>query len=129
MYQTGNVMCAQMEVLRKIRKKGKVNGYVVDLAEAQAKDYMVMKHRLDNIETDVSAIKTDLAVVKSNVDLIVQRMNSPVEQERKDGMIWREIRAAIKSWRGWAFIIFFLICVALAGDKLLQILNWLPTGA
>ena len=33
-------MCAQIDVLKKIRKKGKVNGYDVDLAEAQAKDYM-----------------------------------------------------------------------------------------
>lgn len=121
-------MCAQMDVLKKIRKAGKMNGFAVDLAEAQAKDYVIMKRRLDNIENDVSTIKTDLAVVKSNVGLIVQRMNSPVEQERKDGMIWREIRAAIKSWRGWAFIIFFLVCVALAGDKILQILHWIPTG-
>ena len=122
-------MCAQMDVLKKIRKAGKMNGFAVDLAEAQAKDYVIMKRRLDNIESDVSKIKTDLAVVKSNVDLIVQRMNSPVEQERKDGMIWREIRAALKSWKGWVFIVFFLLCVALAGDKVLQILHWIPTGA
>lgn len=129
MYQTGSVMCAQMDVLKKIRKAGKMNGFAIELAEAQVKDYLTLKRDVDTVKTDVAAIKTEQAVQGSKLDLIIQRLNSPVEQERQDGMIWREIRAAIKSWKGWAFIIFFLVCVALAGDKLLQILNWLPTGA
>ena len=67
-------MCAQMEVLKKIRKKGKVNGYDVDLAEAQAKDYMDMKHRLDNIETDVNSIKEVQIEHGTKLDLIIQRL-------------------------------------------------------
>ena len=56
-------MCAQLDVLKKIRKKGKVNGYDIDLAEAQAKDYLSMKARLDSIESDVSAINKQCRVV------------------------------------------------------------------
>lgn len=121
-------MCEQLTVLKKIRKKGKVNGFEIDLAEAQAKDYMSMKHRLDQIETEVGSIKQTQIEHGTKLDLIIQRLNSPVEQERKDGIIWNEIRAALKSWKGWSFIIFFLISIALAGEKLSQLLHWIPTG-
>lgn len=122
-------MCAQLDVLKKIRKKGKVNGYDVDLAEAQAKDYISMKRRLDQIESTVDAIQKKQIEQDTKFDLIIQRLNSPVEQERKDGIIWNEIRTALKSWKGWSLIIFFLISVALAGEKILQLLKWIPTGA
>lgn len=135
-------MCAQLDVLKKIRKKGKVNGYDVDLAEAQAKDYISMKRRLDQIETTVDSVQkkqieqdTKFDAIRdkqieqdTKFDLIIQRLNSPVEQERKDGIIWNEIRLALKSWKGWALIIFFLMSVALAGEKISQLLHWLPTG-
>ena len=121
-------MCAQLDVLKKIRKKGKVNGYDVDLAEAQAKDYISMKRRLDQIETTVDSIQKKQIEQDAKFDLIIQRLNSPVEQERKDGIIWNEIRLALKSWKGWALIIFFLMSVALAGEKISQLLHWLPTG-
>lgn len=121
-------MCEQLTVLKKIRKKGKVNGYDVDLAEAQAKDYMSMKRRLDQIEITVDAIQKKQIEQDTKFDLILQRLNSPVEQERKDGIIWNEIRLALKSWKGWALIVFFLMSIALAGEKLSQLLHWIPTG-
>lgn len=121
-------MCEQLTVLKKIRKKGKVNGYDVDLAEAQAKDYISMKRRLDQIETTVDAIQKKQIEQDTKFDLIIQRLNSPVEQERKDGIIWNEIRVALKSWKGWVLIVFFLMSVALAGEKLSQLLHWIPTG-
>jgi hypothetical protein len=80
------------------------------------------------LKTDVVAIKTEQAVQSGKLDLIIQRLNSPVEQERKDGIIWNELRSAVKSWKGWAMIIFILVAIALAGDKILQLLGWLPTG-
>ena len=121
-------MCEQLTILKKIRKKGKVNGYDVDLAEAQAKDYMSMKRRLDQIESTVDSIQKKQIEQDAKFDLIIQRLNSPVEQERKDGIIWNEIRLALKSWKGWALIVFFLMSVALAGEKLSQLLHWIPTG-
>lgn len=121
-------MCEQLTILKKIRKKGKVNGYDVDLAEAQAKDYMSMKRRLDQIEATVDSIQKKQIEQDAKFDLIIQRLNSPVEQERKDGIIWNEIRLALKSWKGWALIVFFLMSVALAGEKLSQLLHWIPTG-
>lgn len=121
-------MCQQMKVIRKIRKAGEMNGFAVELAEAQVQDYMTLKRDVDSVKESVNAMQMEQAVQGGKLDLIIQRLNSPVEQERKDGMVWHEIRAAVKSWRGWAFIIFFLMAVALAGDKLLQLLGWIPTG-
>jgi hypothetical protein len=116
-------MCAQMDVLKKIRKKGKVNGYDVDLAEAQAKDYMDMKHRLDNIETDVSAIKTEQAVQGGKLDLIIKRLNSPVEKERLDGQKWNLLTSIAKHKSAWVILIVMLMAFALSGDRLVKILE------
>ena len=116
-------MCAQMEVLKKIRKKGKVNGYDVDLAEAQAKDYMTMKARLDNIESDVASIKTEQAVQGGKLDLIIQRLNSPVEQERLDGQKWNLLTSIAKHKSSWIILIIFFIAVAFAGEKMVNILE------
>lgn len=124
-----NKMCEQVKVIKKIRKAKEMNGYAIELAEAQMQDYITLKHDVDSVKADVQAIKIEQAVQGGKLDLIIQRLNSPVEQERKDGIIWHEIRSAIKSWKGWAFIIFFFVAVALAGDKVLQLLGWLPTGA
>lgn len=121
-------MCEQMKVIKKIRKAGEMNGFAVELAEAQVHDYMTLKRDVDSVKESVKAMQMEQAVQGGKLDLIIRRLNSPVEQERKDGMVWHEIRAAVKSWRGWAFIIFFLMAVALAGDKLLQLLGWIPTG-
>ena len=116
-------MCAQMDVLKKIRKKGNVNGYDVDLAEAQAKDYMDMKRRLDNIETDVSAIKTEQAFQGGKLDLIIKRLNSPVEKERLDGQKWNLLTSIAKHKSAWVILIVMLMAFALAGDRLVKILE------
>lgn len=118
-------MCAQMEVLNKIRKAGKMNGFATELAEAQAEDFMNFRREF---KRNMKSVMETQIKQGAQLDLIVKYINSPAEQERKDGIIWAELRAAIKSWKGWCMIIMFLVCIALAGDKLLQILGWLPTG-
>lgn len=122
-------MCEQLRVLKKIRKAGEMNGFAVELAEAQVHDYMTLKRDVDSVKDSVNAMQMEQARQGGMIEAIFNRINSPVEQERKDGIVWHEIRAAVKSWKGWAFIIFFLFSVALAGDKLLQLIGWLPTGA
>lgn len=119
-------MCAQLEVLEKIRKKGKVNGYDVDLAEAQAKDYMTMKKRLDNIESDVSSIKTEQAVQGGKLDLIIQRLNSPVEEERLHGAYWRAFQVIIKSPKTWIAFVILVFLIAMTGQEIKQLLGWIP---
>lgn len=121
-------MCEQVKVIKKIRKAKKMNGFAVELAEAQMQDYVTLKRDVDSVKESVNAIKMEQAVQGGKLDLIIQRLNSPVEQERKDGIIWHEISKAVKSWKGWVIIIFFFFAVALAGEKLLQILHWIPTG-
>ena len=116
-------MCEQLTVLKKIRKKGKVNGYDVDLAEAQAKDYMSMKHRLDQIETEVGSIKQTQIEHGTKLDLIIQRLNSPVEKERLDGQKWNLLTSIAKHKSAWIIVIIFLISIAFAGEKIVGILE------
>lgn len=116
-------MCAQIDVLKKIRKKGKVNGYDVDLAEAQAKDYMTMKARLDNIESDVNAIKVEQARQGGMIEAIFNRLNSPVEQERLDGQKWNLLASIARHKSAWIILIIFLISIAFAGEKMVSILE------
>ena len=116
-------VCAQFDVLKKIRKKGKVNGYDIELAEAQAKDYIAMKNRLDNIEADVASIKTEQAVQGGKLDLIIQRLNSPVEKERLDGQKWNLLTSIAKHKSAWIILIIFFISIALSGEKIANIIE------
>lgn len=116
-------VCAQFDILKKIRKKGKVNGYDIELAEAQAKDYIAMKNRLDNIEADVASIKTEQAVQGGKLDLIIQRLNSPVEKERLDGQKWNVLTSIAKHKSAWIILIIFFISIALSGEKIARIIE------
>lgn len=123
-------MCQQLEVLEKIRQVGEMNGYAIDLAEAQAKDYIRMNKKVSRIEKDVLTIKKEqikqgemLARQVGQIDLIVNRMNSPVDEERKNGLIYSELKAIMKTPMGKIIVILALGCVGLAGDKILQLLG------
>lgn len=116
-------MCEQLTVLKKIRKKGKVNGYDIELAEAQAKDYMSMKRRLDQIETEVGSIKQTQIEHGTKLDLIIQRLNSPVEKERLDGQKWNILTSIAKHKSAWIIVIIFLISIAFAGEKIVGVLE------
>lgn len=118
-------MCAQIDVLKKIRKKGKVNGYDVDLAEAQAKDYMAMKTRLDNIETDVASIKEEQARQGGMIEAIFNRLNSPVEQERLQGAYWRALSTVCKSKVFWLVVIVLVFLIAMTGNEIKSLLGWM----
>ena len=121
-------MCQQLEVLEKIRQVGEMNGYAIDLAEAQAKDYIRMNKKVSRIEKDVLSIKKEqikqgemLARQGGQIDLIVNRMNSPVDEERKNGIFWAEIKGIAKTPMGKIIILLAIVCVGLAGDKILQL--------
>lgn len=118
-------MCAQIDVLKKIRKKGKVNGYDVDLAEAQAKDYMAMKTRLDNIETDVASIKEEQARQGGMIEAIFNRLNSPVEQERLQSAYWRALATVCKSKVFWLVVIVLVFLIAMTGNEIKSLLGWI----
>lgn len=111
-------MCAQIDVLKKIRKKGKVNGYDVDLAEAQAKDYVTMKQRVETIESDVSSIKQTLVEHGTKLDLIIARLNSPVEAEREAGQKWNLLVSITKHKAAWVILALCAMSFAMAGDRM-----------
>lgn len=105
-----------------------MNGFAVELAEAQVQDYMTLKRDVDSVKSAVAEIKTEQARQGGMIEAIFNRLNSPVEKERQAGAAWMELKNLLSSWKGWAIIIFILMSVALAGDKILQLTGWLPTG-
>ena len=123
-------MCQQLEILEKIREKGKVNGYDIDLAEAQARDYIRMNKKVGKIEKDVNGIKKDMRVLLENqarqggqIDLIVKRLDSPVDEERKNGIVWAELKAIMKTPMGKIIVILAIGCIGLAGQRILELLG------
>lgn len=120
-------MCMQMTVLRKIRKAGEMNGYAIDLAEAQAKDYVMLKNEVKNIKDDVTAIKTEQAVQGGKIDLILQRLNGPVEDLKKKGIVAEAIMPFFKSWKFWCLLVIAIMIIALAGERVINLIGWIPT--
>lgn len=123
-------MCNQLDVLKKVREKGQVNGYATELAEAQAMDYIRMNKKVTKIEKDVTSIKKEqkkqgemLARQGGQIDLIAQYINSPAEDERKDGIVWKEIKSIAKTPMGKIIILLVLGCVALAGQRILELMG------
>lgn len=116
-------MCAQIDVLKKIRKAGKMNGFAIDLAEAQAKDFTVMKRRVETIESDVTAIKETLVEHGTKLDLIIARLNSPVEAEREAGQKWNLLVSITKHKAAWVILALVLASFALAGERLAAIIE------
>ena len=59
-------MCEQLKILEKIHKEGKMNGFSIDLAEAQAKDFIMVNKKVGNIEKDVASIKKEQKRIKNS---------------------------------------------------------------
>lgn len=123
-------MCAQLEVLKKVREKKEINGFGVELAEAQMKDYIAMNKKVEKIEKDVSGIKKDMRSLLTNqarqggqIDLIVKRLDSPVEEERKDAIFWRQLKAICKTTTGKIVLLLIIGSVALAGQRILELIG------
>lgn len=123
-------MCEQLKVLEKIHEEGKMNGYAVELAEAQAMDYDKMNKRMTRIEKDINHMKKDFATsIKEQarqggmIEAIFKRINSPVEEERKNGIVWSEMKNIMKTPMGKIVIILAIGCIALSGQRILELLH------
>lgn len=111
-------MCAQIEVLKKIRKAGKMNGYATELAEAQAEDFMAFRKEFK--ESMKSVMETQIKQ-GAQLDLIVKYINSPADQERKDGLVWTELKKLAQSPLGRLIIVLFIFCLGLAGQRIMEL--------
>lgn len=116
-------MCEQKKVFKKIKEKGRVNGYDLELAEAQMHDYITLKRDVDSVKESVNAIKMEQAVQGGKLDLIIQRLNSPVEQEREDGIFWNQIKSLLKTTTGKIILLLLLGSIALAGQRILELIG------
>ena len=91
----GLSMCKQRAVVQKIVEHNEVNGFGVELAQAQMEDYVAMDKKINTIEKNVGVMKKEqkrqgemLARQGGQIDMIVQYINSPAEEERKNGIFW-----------------------------------------
>ena len=111
-------MCAQIEVLKKIRKAGKMNGNATELAEAQAEDFVTFRNEFKTFAKEVTKRQIEQG---AQLELVVKYVNGPAEQERKDGIVWKEAKAFMKSPVGKIIILLFVGCIALAGQRILEL--------
>lgn len=123
-------MCEQLKVLEKIHEEGKMNGYAIELAEAQAMDYERMNNRMSKMEKDINHMKKDMvSFLKEQsrqggmIEAIFEQINSPVEEERKNGIIWSEIKNIMKTPMGRIIVILAIGCLGLAGQRVLELLH------
>jgi trans-2-enoyl-CoA reductase len=123
-------MCEQRAVVEKIVEHNEVNGFGVELAQAQMKDYIAMDRKVTKIDKDVAFIKKEqkrqgemLARQGGQIDLIVNRLNSPIEAERKDAIFWQQIKSIAKTPTGKVMILLMIGSVALAGQRILELLG------
>lgn len=126
----GLSMCKQRTVVQKIVEHNEVNGFGVELAQAQMEDYVAMDRKVSRIEKDVSSIKKEqkkqgemLARQGGQIDMIVKYINSPAEEERKDGIIWKEIKNIAKTSMGKIIIVLMLGCIALSGQRIFELIG------
>ena len=102
-------MCKQKNVVKKIVKAGELNGFAVELAEAQMQDYLTLKRDVDSVREDVAAIKLEQSRQGGMIEAIFNRLNSPVEQERKDGIFWYQVKSMLTTVTGKIFILLFIL--------------------
>ena len=77
---------------------------------------------------DIEEIKSNQQVMSGNIQLIVQTLNGPMNEEKKASAVYSEFKNIIHSWKAWVLMILVIMAIALAGEKLLQLLNFVPTG-
>ena len=64
-----------------------------------------------------------LARQGGQIDLIVSRLNSPVEEERKDAIFWQQIKSIGKTTTGKFIIVLMIGSIALAGQRILELIG------
>lgn len=116
----GTAMCAQLEVLKKIRKAGKMNGYATELAEAQAADYVSFRKEFKEFAAEVTKRQIEQG---AQLELVVKYVSGPAEQERKDGIVWKGIKELVKTPLGKIVIVLMIGCIALAGQRILELIG------
>lgn len=123
-------MCKQRAVVQKIVDHNEVNGFGVELAQAQMEDYVAMDKKINTIEKNVGVMKKEqkrqgemLARQGGQIDMIVQYINSPAEEERKNGIFWGELKSIVKTPMGKTLILLALGCFALAGWRIQELIG------
>ena len=123
-------MCEQFKVLEKIHKEGKMNGYAVELAEAQAMDYERMTKRMSRMEKDINHMKKDFAASLKEqarqggmIEAIFNQINGPAEEERKNGIVWSEIKNIVKTPTGKMIIILAIGCLCFTGQRIMELFH------
>lgn len=126
----GGAVCKQLDLLKKLRRKKTISTDMIDLAEAQAQDYVEMNKRLTNIESKVSEIESGVARIDGKLDALMQQVNGPAEAERVDGIKWRTFTNWTKTKTFWIMVIIVVLAFMFAGPDLGKLLiGWIPLGS
>lgn len=133
----GDVVCKQLDLLKKLRKKKTMSPDIIDLAEAQAEDYVEMNKRLTNIESKVAEIQENQVSMReeqvaqgAKLDLIIKRLDGPAEAERIDGIKWKTFIGVAKSKIFLIILIIVILAFMFAGPNLGKLLvGWIPLGS
>lgn len=131
-------MCHITSVLETLRKKRTItNKDIVALGEAQAADTMEHKREHKEMVERMTKLESDVAMIKESqikqekvqiehgakLDLIIQRLNSPVEEEREAGQKWNLLVSITKHKAAWVILALVLLAFALAGDRMASVVG------
>ena len=75
------------------------------------------------MKKDIRALLENQARQGGQIDLIVKRLNSPVEEERKDAIFWQQVKSIGKTTTGKIIILLMVGSIALAGQRILELLG------
>ena len=57
------------------------------------------------------------------IDAIFKHIHSPVDEERKNGIIWSELKSIFKTPMGKIIILLAVGCIGLAGQRILELIG------
>ena len=134
-------MCQQMRVLEKVRQAGEINGFGVELAEAQAQDFMSLNRQVNSLVKKNTAMEKrqieqgkaldeqakTLAYITGKVEFLVKQATSPLDEERIQGAYWRALATVMKSKTMWLVLVIIIFLIAMTGSEIKHLLGWLPT--
>lgn len=100
-----------------------MNGFAVELAEAQAEDFGKVQMDIKNLKQDIADIKTEQARQGGMIEAIFNRLNSPVEAEREAGQKWNLLVSITKHKAAWVILALVLFSFALAGDRMASLMG------
>lgn len=108
-------MCKQraaLNIIKGQKNRGGLGKAALLLHEEQCKDFEMMQKQIDDIKQDVCEVKHTQQEVIQKVNDIIAKIDI--------------IGRFFNGWRFWALLLIFIASVALAGQRLIEIITKIP---